>query len=322
MPSIGLSIATPYFNPRAPCGARQHPHSLTSTPPEISIHAPLAGRDAPAKIPTTVCTDFNPRAPCGARRKVLLRRHKKTLFQSTRPLRGATGPLGPPALHNRISIHAPLAGRDEPNRPALHRGAISIHAPLAGRDQDSTRIEIPASISIHAPLAGRDLGYLGQLPAQRNFNPRAPCGARRQLGSPFRRLRHFNPRAPCGARRLSAKHPVLLSGFQSTRPLRGATVSMLLPPLDPPDFNPRAPCGARPALRTCRSALWHFNPRAPCGARRSRPTPTLRTPTISIHAPLAGRDCSSSLWRRVTLHFNPRAPCGARPLTVVIRLLS
>ena len=56
----------------------------------ISIHAPLAGRDAALPSRSGGRGHFNPRAPCGARRE-----------------RGE-GAL----LRVRISIHAPLAGRD------------------------------------------------------------------------------------------------------------------------------------------------------------------------------------------------------------------
>ena len=34
-----------YFNPRAPCGARQRQHDALLRQPLISIHAPHAGRD-------------------------------------------------------------------------------------------------------------------------------------------------------------------------------------------------------------------------------------------------------------------------------------
>ena len=57
---------------------------------------------------------------------------------------------------------------------------------------------------------------------------------------------------------------------------------------------------------------FYFNPRAPCGARPARRRAREGFRWISTHAPLAGRDCSStpaSRWRR---DFNPRAPCGAR----------
>ena len=56
------------FNPRAPCGARQHRVGFFSLETDkISIHAPHAGRDQWSRM--TVCRwkHFNPRAPCGAR---------------------------------------------------------------------------------------------------------------------------------------------------------------------------------------------------------------------------------------------------------------
>ena len=79
-----------YFNPRAPCGARQRQHDALLRQPLISIHAPHAGRDAET---ATVWVKY-------------------TKFQSTRPMRGATAkrPIG--SRIARISIHAPHAGRD------------------------------------------------------------------------------------------------------------------------------------------------------------------------------------------------------------------
>ena len=102
----------PYFNPRAPYGARHHTGSQQYASRDISIHAPHTGRDsdffsshsvpsdfnprAPygarpsGPVIVTVNEDFNPRAPYGAR---LAFRHVHILlfsFQSTRPIRGAT----------------------------------------------------------------------------------------------------------------------------------------------------------------------------------------------------------------------------------------
>ena len=102
------------------------------------------------------------------------------IFQSTRPVRGATGERSHEPGQGHISIHAPRAGRDhlEGNRP--EGWTISIHAPRAGRDKltglvqgsniifQSTRPVRGATphaapvwhdrpgISIHAPRAGRD----------------------------------------------------------------------------------------------------------------------------------------------------------------------
>ena len=79
----------------------------------ISIHAPRAGRDAAANATNAIPPNFNPRAPCGARQRSSHRRCRDTYFnprapcgarlvdiygedaqgtfQSTRPVRGATG---------------------------------------------------------------------------------------------------------------------------------------------------------------------------------------------------------------------------------------
>ena len=100
------------FNPRAPCGARLRTDSdggrggvFQSTRPVrgattvntnykqyelVSIHAPRAGRDRACLCSREDDNRFNPRAPCGARRLVEVRRLKAAMFQSTRPVRGAT----------------------------------------------------------------------------------------------------------------------------------------------------------------------------------------------------------------------------------------
>ena len=167
------------FNPRAPCGARpriclciylsfvfqstrpmrgatRHLHSNNATA-DVSIHAPHAGRDAVSFSALPPCGCFNPRAPCGARR----RRHAAiglaVMFQSTRPMRGATHDGEIDASTGRVSIHAPHAGRD---------------------------------FSVALCSYKRDC-----------FNPRAPCGARHRCG--FWQSRSIL--------------------FQSTRPMRGAT---------------------------------------------------------------------------------------------------
>ena len=143
---------------------------------------------------------FNPRAPCGARR--LRSRSASTfcLFQSTRPMRGATtrAPLPLQACH--VSIHAPHAGRDDRLSSTRREEKVSIHAPHAGRDN---RLEYEIcgwGVSIHAPHAGRDTKRALGAIHRGSFNPRAPCGARLTLLPPYLHPRGFNPRAPCGAR--------------------------------------------------------------------------------------------------------------------------
>ena len=146
-------------------------------------------------------------------------------------------------------------------------------------------------------------------------NPRAPCGARRlRLRTPTMIL-YFNPRAPCGARLLWIAMTVLKSKFQSTRPMRGATIIVSSQTMDFDKFQ---------STRPMRGATFR-------GLANN-----LLCIVISIHAPHAGRDsprvCKTTLMlsfqstrpmRGATtkiikllighINFNPRAPCGARP---------
>ena len=349
---------------------------------EISIHAPLAGRDDSGS----------------------LRTNNGALFQSTRPLRGATARARRPGATAPISIHAPLAGRDVavPGHAADTIGFQSTH-PLRGATTTKVDVYTSIGISIHAPLAGCDRTAAVRRRVCGDFNPRTPCGARLHTRRASRACAlHFNPRAPCGARRFKAAeiakteaisiHAPLAGRddcprdgdrrserFQSTRPLRGATCSQLtqffsrhqfqstrplrgathrgkifyginkfqstrplrgatgtvcclsqnisisihaplagrdqhlahfLPPIR--HFNPRAPCGARQSSSYAVRSASYFNPRAPCGARPETINAETTDDTISIHAPLAGRDTLSKMSSRGSADFNPRAPCGAR----------
>ena len=79
---------------------------------EISIHAPLAGRDGGSAVELTD-TDISIHAPLAGRdMRPLEVAGMAEPFQSTRPLRGATVLVGGKDLGQSISIHAPLAGRD------------------------------------------------------------------------------------------------------------------------------------------------------------------------------------------------------------------
>ena len=60
----------------------------------ISIHAPHTGRDPSRRPGWTLRPYFNPRAPYGARLCEVCPALRSDGFQSTRPIRGATKPLG------------------------------------------------------------------------------------------------------------------------------------------------------------------------------------------------------------------------------------
>ena len=145
-------------------------------------------------------------------------------FQSTRPVRGATTNNANPTCYRAISIHAPRTGRDllddiniswmiyfNPRAPCGARPTmrlampatsnISIHAPRAGRDRErhphGRRLQW---ISIHAPRAGRDFIYEGRRARDKDFNPRAPCGARPGVWEPSRSTVQISIHAPRAGR--------------------------------------------------------------------------------------------------------------------------
>ena len=169
----------------------------------ISIHAPLAGSDYIIPKGYHSGADFNPRSPCGERPPYSI---------SFSPYRS-------------ISIHAPLAGSDALPARIRCTGPISIHAPLAGSDLRRARFgPLAVPISIHAPLAGSDPGACSPCPPPEYFNPRSPCGERPRDPDSRTGACDFNPRSPCGERHrillLQRRYPL----FQSTLPLRGATL--------------------------------------------------------------------------------------------------
>ena len=236
------------------------------------------------------------------------------IFQSTRPMRGATQESEGKALQTmNFNPRAPCGARPRPPTDPIRHQYFNPRAPCGARltryssrlratEFQSTRPmrgatawmplpEPPKEISIHAPHAGRD--------------PNGTQNAALYID--------FNPRAPCGARLNSADFSGHSTSFQSTRPMRGATIgtgyvviiigiSIHAPhagrdghggqhPAQDLDFNPRAPCGARRVPSGCWSlSHWDFNPRAPCGARRLIGRPQHIVDRISIHAPHAGRD--------------------------------
>ena len=147
--------------------------------------------------------------------------------------------------------------------------SISIHAPHAGRDRLLTAKTKSAAISIHAPHAGRDGTSAIGLPSYGHFNPRAPCGAR-----PVQQ-------APPAAR---------YNRFQSTRPMRGATVTRVVT-LVTIVISIHAPHAGRDKTAPCRWAMTlKFQSTRPMRGATKSGSPPCYTDSISIHAPHAGCD--------------------------------
>ena len=100
------------FNPRAPCGARRHGCRYGQPDRTISTHAPLAGRDIHTNNQKHH-GEISTHAPLAGRDgRARWYTIPKSVFQPTRPLRGATSSTQLIQLPFEISTHAPLAGRD------------------------------------------------------------------------------------------------------------------------------------------------------------------------------------------------------------------
>ena len=142
-----------------------------------------------------------------------------------------------------------------------------------------------------------------------DFNPRAPCGARRIATISSRVSLIFQSTRPVrGATVLFSRHPMSES-FQSTRPVRGATHSRFSS-IQWRFISIHAPRAGRDTLDKIGSLhISHFNPRAPCGARQHKVANQSNGSVISIHAPRAGRDltpATAGIINEISIHA-PRA---------------
>ena len=100
------------FNPRTPYGVRPQQADLQRRVYPISIHAPHTGCDRRSTTPCSPPANFNPRTPYGVRRADAPGPDVTEVFQSTHPIRGATGRHHHQGHRVEISIHAPHTGCD------------------------------------------------------------------------------------------------------------------------------------------------------------------------------------------------------------------
>ena len=124
---------TGYFNPHSPCGERRG-HARHQRHPR----------------------HFNPHSPCGERQEDLENFRQLLEFQSTLPLRGATGHCHTLLSGHAISIHTPLAGSDFGQVLADAGNKFQSTLPLRGATHHVGGGCRTRPISIHTPLAGSD----------------------------------------------------------------------------------------------------------------------------------------------------------------------
>ena len=139
--------------------------------------------------------------------------------------------------------------------------------PLRGATRRSTSKLQVSIISIHAPLAGCDKIQATKIRLSRYFNPRTPCGVRPTIPTGTRSAGTFQSTHPLRGATIKVFEITIVKEFQSTHPLRGATMPY------------------RPSRRRERISI--HAPLAGCDNQKYN---RLVVNKISIHAPLAGCD--------------------------------
>ena len=278
----------------------------------VSIHAPLAGCDKALPAHKTVIVGFNPRTPCGVRRGCRRPLRPSHPFQSTHPLRGATAGVFSGSQPACVSIHAPLAGCDEIFIDCRLNLGVSIHAPLAGCDRLCVAFDRLLYVSIHAPHAGCD-DYQYRRHADYRISihvPHAGCDSFQWCFSCWNK--YFNPRTPCGVRPRREKIRRPCGAFQSTHPMRGATIISTAVTLTTVFQSTHPMRGATVLTIATMIRPRHFNPRTPCGVRHNSMDNYSDGLAFQSTHPIRGATFSMKPAKMEVIHFNPRTPCGVR----------
>ena len=234
-----------HFNPRSPCGER------------------MDGRAAYVS-----CRDFNPRSPCGERTEKLESHADKVNFNPRSPCGERSKNNGYDMGILRFQSTLPMRGAKRPKPREKPEWVFQSTLPMRGANSLRKLPSDTGRISIHAPHAGSETVPAGSLFATEDFNPRSPCGERKEALS----------------------LPLMSSIFQSTLPMRGANIFQCnsRPVFDISIHAPHA--GSEIFQIGSPKPQGNFNPRSPCGERKYVVSSNEAPRPISIHAPHAGSE--------------------------------
>ena len=124
----------------------------------------------------------------------------------------------------------------------------STHPVRDATEATASRGCLSSEISIQASRAGCDICRLGRCGRAGHFNPRIPCGMRPYV-TPFGTYKIiFQSTHPVREATLPPSGLSLTWRFQSTHPVRDATRGSSIPFRLGIYFNPRIPCGMRRSL--------------------------------------------------------------------------
>ena len=140
---------------------------------------PREGHDIIVALSMSLALHFNPRAPRGARQKTTEFTYNPIEFQSTCPARGTTCNALKCVLYcSHFNPRAPRGARPFPDLDVATSGEFQSTCPARGTTQYSPVLPGLHLISIHVPREGHDQRPKKRCRAGRDFNPRAPRGAR------------------------------------------------------------------------------------------------------------------------------------------------
>ena len=214
-----------------------------------------------------------------------------------------------------ISIHVPREGHDE-SPLQFHRPKEAFQSTCPAR---GTTVACPASLKTSlfqstCPARGTTATAPHPPPRLRNFNPRAPRGARLQASTHDPQGLLFQSTCPArGTTSTAFISLLLIARFQSTCPARGTT-QYKWRTLQKTIISIHVPREGHDLHRLPQSMLMAIF-QSTCPARGTTTLePRIAAATeISIHVPREGHDNTIPSWCQYMTNFNPRAPRGARP---------
>ena len=189
----------------------------------ISTHAPLAGRD-PAKIAVGIIFEISTHAPLAGRDISNLRIYDTPRISTHAPLAGRD--ISNLRIYDtpRISTHAPLAGRDG----GILGAARAVCAHFNPRAPCGARLSTPPiphrsyQFQPTRPLRGATCLMLFPCKIELVFQPTRPLRGATAVNRCRRRAyQNFNPRAPCGARRRWKDRKLRRADISTHAPLAG-----------------------------------------------------------------------------------------------------
>ncbi len=123
----------------------------------VSIHAPRVGRDACRTSYMTSRGSFNPRAPCGARPFIARQFADVARFNPRAPCGARPGLHNLPRLAIMFQSTRPVWGATNAERRDDNAITVSIHAPRVGRDALGDTFARPPSFQSTRPVWGATL---------------------------------------------------------------------------------------------------------------------------------------------------------------------